>query len=68
MRDHTISYLVKRLMEEGVINAETVAGGKTILHYWIKTNKITLRRRPWSGWYVVNQKEVDKIVKDFTSK
>lgn len=65
MKDKTIKYLARRLMDEGVISAETLPGAKVVLAYWMKTGKLKLRQRPSSGWNVVNDQEIEEIIKAF---
>lgn len=63
--DHTMNYLIDKLQESQVITAKTKEGGRQTLYYWIRNEKLKLRKKPHSGWNVVNDKEIGEIIKAF---
>lgn len=64
-RDRRISYLVERLVREGITEAETIAGARQTIYSWIRKNKLRLRRKSMSRYFVVNEKEVKEIIEAF---
>jgi len=65
-KDHYKEYLVYRLSEAGILNNTTVQGGKGTLQAWIKTGKLKLRQRPHNRYCVVNDQEIEQIIKAFS--
>lgn len=66
MKDHTIKKLIEALRESGRITAKTYLGARQVLGYWIRTGKLVLRKRAFTGYYLVNDKEIEEIVKAFS--
>jgi hypothetical protein len=65
LENHNIKYLIEALINAGLITADTYMGAKQVIHYWIRTGKLKLRQRPHNGYYMVNDKEVRVILKEF---
>ena len=59
IKDHTMPFLYAKLEEMGLPCTR-----RTVLN-WIRDGKLKLRRRP-SGWKVVNEKEVNEIIRAFS--
>lgn len=59
--DKYIDYLVEKLREAGLTQGKGRGARQTVYH-WIKIGKLTLRQRPTSKWYVVNDDEVREII------
>jgi len=67
MRDYTIGYLIKKLREVGIINAEGMAGARVTLNNWIAKGILSFRRRPYSLHRIVNDTEVAEIIAALSS-
>jgi hypothetical protein len=66
MKNHNVKYLVYKLLEAGLITATTYLGAKQVLHYWIRTGKLKLRRRSYNGYYMVTDEEINAILDAFS--
>jgi hypothetical protein len=67
MKDYEITYLAAKLVQAGIIHPETVAGARQTIYSWMRKGRLTLRRKPTSDRFVVNNEEADKIIKNFSS-
>jgi len=65
-KDHKMGYLLERLMEEGVLRSMSKKGARTDLQRWITLGWIKFRMKPPGMHYVVNDKEIEQIIKDFS--
>ena len=66
MENHNLRYLIDNLIEAGLITAKSYLGAKQVIQYWIRTGKLRLRQRPHNGYYVVSEKEVKAILREFS--
>lgn len=66
-KEYYTSHLVNRLAEAGILTAITPGSKRQVVHYWIKSGKITPRRRPHSNWYIFNEDEINQIIKEFSA-
>lgn len=58
-----MGYLIKRLREEGIIGAKTMAGARQTMINWLRAGILKLRTKPNTKHRVVNEYEVEEIVK-----
>ncbi len=65
-KQYTVKILIERLQKENIINASSYLGAHQVLHYWMRTGKLKLRQAPHSGYYYVNDPEIEAIVKEFS--
>lgn len=64
--DRPITALTDRLIKEGISNAETREGARQTIYYWMRNSRLELRRKENSKRYIVNNDEIEEIVKAFS--
>lgn len=62
----TIKHLIKRIREEGITRATTRNGARNTIQNWINRGNLQLRKSPASNYYLVNEKEIEDIVREFS--
>ena len=65
-KDHKMGYLIERLMETNVLRSISTMGARSDLQRWIKLGWIKFRMKPPGMHYVVNDKEIEQIIRDFS--
>lgn len=59
----SLTYLMKILMEKGIITAKSMDGARQTVYYWMRNGRLALRRKSMSNIYVVTDKDIEQIVK-----
>ena len=67
MKDKTLKRLIEALGRVGIMNNKTLPGGRQTIHSWIRNGRLRLRRRPHSGWHIVNESEINEIKEAFST-
>ena len=65
-KDKPLRELVVALQESGISSGKTYGGVRQVIQYWIRHDKLVMRRKPQSNYYVVTDEEIQSIVKAFS--
>jgi hypothetical protein len=64
--DKTIKYLVRALVEAGLIKCKNYRSARQHVQYWIKSGRLQLRQRAITRYYLVNDIEISDIIRAFS--
>lgn len=63
-----MKHLIFNLVKAGIIKTESYQSARNTIEYWIKTGKLILRREASSKYWLMNEKEIKEIVKEFSTR